>query len=170
MNWDAIGAIGELVAAAATLATLVFLAIQIRHNTESVETQAELNLSDRLSDWAKEVVENPSLALLWNQAAREPDSLDEQQRMVLLWFVFQLFLIVEGHYQLYARGRISERAFTAKAETALGMLQNPHVRVWWDEKVAPLDPEFVDHMNERMRSTTVEWKYQDIDALMQKRT
>ncbi len=36
MNWDAIGAVGELVGAAAVIASLVYLAVQIRQNTRSV--------------------------------------------------------------------------------------------------------------------------------------
>lgn len=37
MNWEAIGAIGEIVAAAAVLITLIYLAVQIRQNTNQME-------------------------------------------------------------------------------------------------------------------------------------
>ena len=37
MNWDAIGAVGEILGAAAVVATLVYLAQQIRRNAKSVE-------------------------------------------------------------------------------------------------------------------------------------
>jgi len=37
MNWDAIGAIGEVLGAVAVVATLFYLAIQIRQNSRSVE-------------------------------------------------------------------------------------------------------------------------------------
>jgi len=37
MNWDAVGAIGEVVGAAAVVITLVYLAIQIRQNTKQIE-------------------------------------------------------------------------------------------------------------------------------------
>ena len=36
MNWEAIGATGEVVGAVAVFATLVYLAIQIRQNTASL--------------------------------------------------------------------------------------------------------------------------------------
>jgi hypothetical protein len=35
MNWDAIGAIGEVVGALGVVVTLAYLAIQIRQNTDS---------------------------------------------------------------------------------------------------------------------------------------
>ena len=38
MNWEAVGAIGELVGAAGVIATLVFLAFQIRQNSKLLRT------------------------------------------------------------------------------------------------------------------------------------
>ena len=40
MNWEAIGAVGETVGALAVLLTLVYLAMQIRQNTRSVQAAA----------------------------------------------------------------------------------------------------------------------------------
>ena len=36
MNWDAVGAIAELLAAIGALAALIYLALQLRHNTEAL--------------------------------------------------------------------------------------------------------------------------------------
>ena len=36
MNWDAVGAIAELFAAIGALAALIYLALQLRHNTEAL--------------------------------------------------------------------------------------------------------------------------------------
>jgi hypothetical protein len=38
MNWDAIGAMGEILGALAVLVTLIYLAVQIRQNTSAVAT------------------------------------------------------------------------------------------------------------------------------------
>lgn len=139
MTIDLIVAICEVVGAAAVVLSLVYVGFQIRDNNVSVQTQAELGLAQQMSDWAKQVIDNPSMGTLWNKAARDPNQLSEEERMLFIWFVFQLFLIIEGHYELYTRGRISEKAFIAKAETALGLLANPHIKIWWEEKVAPLN-------------------------------
>ena len=39
MNWDALGAIAELMAVFAVLPTLVYLAVQLRQNTQAVRSQ-----------------------------------------------------------------------------------------------------------------------------------
>ena len=36
MNWDAIGAIAELMATIGAIAALVYLALQLKHNTEAL--------------------------------------------------------------------------------------------------------------------------------------
>ena len=45
MNWDAIGAIGEIVGALAVLATLIYLAIQVRQNSVLQRAQTHQQLA-----------------------------------------------------------------------------------------------------------------------------
>jgi len=45
MNWDAIGAIGEIVGAIAVLITLIYLAIQIRQNSATQRAQTHQQLA-----------------------------------------------------------------------------------------------------------------------------
>jgi len=45
MNWDAIGAIGELIGAIAVFATLVYLAVQVRHSRSLLEENKRIALS-----------------------------------------------------------------------------------------------------------------------------
>ena len=169
MTIELIVAICEVVSAMAVVLSLIYVGYQIRDNNISVQTQAELGLTDQMSQWAKEVVDNPAMGTLWNKAAREPDNLTEEERMIFIWFVFQLFLIIEGHHELYMKGRISEHAFYAKAGTALGLLKNPHVKIWWDERIAPFKSEFVEEMEDMLGRTESGWKFQDINQVIAQR-
>ena len=45
MNWEAIGAIGERVGAFAVFATLVYLAVQVRHSKALLERNEKISLS-----------------------------------------------------------------------------------------------------------------------------
>ena len=44
MNWEAIGAIGEVLGAAAVVVTLGYLAVQIRQNSQAVKNSAAQSL------------------------------------------------------------------------------------------------------------------------------
>ena len=77
MNWDAIGAIGELVGAVAVFATLFYLARQIRHSSEAQEranqlAQAESVTSSNtliMNTWA-ELARDSELADIYNRGTR----------------------------------------------------------------------------------------------------
>jgi hypothetical protein len=56
MNWEAIGAIGEVVGAAGVIASLIYLAAQIRQNTRSVEAAAYQSVAEGLADAAFRLV------------------------------------------------------------------------------------------------------------------
>jgi len=46
MNWEAVGAVGEILGAIAVLITLGYLAVQIRQNTRAMKTSALSSLHD----------------------------------------------------------------------------------------------------------------------------
>ena len=58
MNWDAIGAIGEIVGAIGVIATLAYLAIQIRQNTKSLEIQSFENGVSEANSIRLKIAEN----------------------------------------------------------------------------------------------------------------
>lgn len=45
MNWEAIGAIGELIGALAVVLTLVYLAVQVRHSKQLLERNEKIAFS-----------------------------------------------------------------------------------------------------------------------------
>jgi hypothetical protein len=61
MNWDAIGAIGELVGAAAVVGTLFYLAIQIRLSNRFAERQSRQELISSNIQFHEILVSNPEL-------------------------------------------------------------------------------------------------------------
>ena len=111
MNWDAIGSIGEIVGALGVILTLGYLAIQIRQNTESVQAASELGLSNRSAEWMSMMALNPELTTIHDKAAEDPNSLTPEEKSRFMWLVAELFMIYEGHYQLYLRGHLSEMSW-----------------------------------------------------------
>ena len=80
MNWEAIGAVGELIGAMAVVITLVFLGLQVR---QSIRTMAESNRleraaaidrqADSISRWRGRLMENADLATIWLAAYNNGD-------------------------------------------------------------------------------------------------
>jgi len=50
VNWDAIGAIGEIVGAAAVVVTLLYLGIQTRKNAQALDATSSREFAYRISE------------------------------------------------------------------------------------------------------------------------
>lgn len=79
MNWEAIGAVGETVGALAVLLTLVYLAIQIRQNTRSVQAAAVDSANTQVSRIREVVLSNADLTSLYRRGNEDPLSLSEDE-------------------------------------------------------------------------------------------
>jgi len=162
MNWDAIGAVGEIVGAVTVVVSLFYVAAQIRQNTESVRMAAELDVSKLSAGWASLVVNNPELAEIWDKAADDPESLTNSEIRIFLWFAMELLLLYEGQYNLYLKGHITEETWHAKASLFLGLIKNPIVRQWWNTDLPPVSPQFRRYVDEHIDQTDLSWEYASV--------
>ncbi|MBT5719208.1 MAG: hypothetical protein HN872_00750 [Gammaproteobacteria bacterium] len=53
MNWEAIGAIGEVLGAVAVFISLSYLALQIKSNTASMEVTSRQSVANEYRDWIR---------------------------------------------------------------------------------------------------------------------
>ena len=77
MNWDAIGAIGEIVGAVAVLITFIYLSVQIRQNTKAVRSTALDSSVSALSAIRDRILSDKEIAGLYMLGCEDPDSLDK---------------------------------------------------------------------------------------------
>ena len=74
MNWEAVGAIGEIVGAIAVVLSLVYLAAQIRQNTKLVEEQCRaqkqsslLGARSAFTEWRSLIIQSSMIAVIWRR-------------------------------------------------------------------------------------------------------
>ena len=77
MNWEAIGAVGETVGALAVLATLVYLAMQIRQNTKAVQAAAIDSANSQVSKIREVIFADADVANMYRRGTEDPASLSE---------------------------------------------------------------------------------------------
>jgi len=73
VNWDAVGAVGEIVGAGAVVLTLIYLTVQLRQNTRAVEHSTERGAFEDGQAWLYRLVENPEIASLYRQGLMNED-------------------------------------------------------------------------------------------------
>lgn len=91
MNWEAIGALGEVLGGIAVIATLLYLASQTRHARIAVESAANLGTIEGHSRFRQALMTNPDLTDLLAKANSGTDLKEgEAQRIKMLYM--ELFL------------------------------------------------------------------------------
>jgi len=104
MNPEDLGNVGEFVAAIATIATLIYLAIQIRQNTAAVRSSTHQQQVDTTFAIHTNVSNDPDLAKLITKANSNFSSLDDSQQLQLLYFYTNYFNMWHFQYTNMRKG------------------------------------------------------------------
>lgn len=91
MNWDAVGAVAEVVGAAGVLITLVYLAVQIRHNSASVDASTEDGVTSGFNDVNNVIAADAELARIFTAGLEDPESLSDEEA-VRFSFLFSSYV------------------------------------------------------------------------------
>jgi hypothetical protein len=92
MNWDAAGAIGEIVGAVAVVATLTYLAVQIRTARIGSASEATYSALEAYSRWRANILQNSDIAEAVAKANRA-EALTDREQLQLRMLTDELFAI-----------------------------------------------------------------------------
>lgn len=158
MNWDAVGAIAELLGALGVIVSLVYLSVQIRQNTKQIgEHSRELRIAaldaiaSSFSRFRDPLIRDPELAALWLKGIADFDSLDpvEQVRMGRLFQ--ELFFAHQNTWTRYIEGATAENVWSDQAGAIRANLRHPGIRTWWSRTRAIYNDDFEEVVEEMMR-------------------
>ena len=143
MNWDAIGAIGEIAGALGVIATLMYLAIQLRQSTRASRVAAVQNSMENSARFSEMIVADEELARIFYSGLSDPDELSatERRRFVTILNVFMRRESVA--YYLYRQGALPEALWSARARAFGSSLNQPGLKVYLDTAAESLPAEFV---------------------------
>ena len=80
MNWDAIGAVGELVGALAVVLTLGYLALQVRHARNAAGDVNRLSRATGVREWMTLMVGDSELLHAWSKSDGSRQKLEDLAR------------------------------------------------------------------------------------------
>lgn len=161
MNWEAIGAIGEIVGAIAVLITLIFLAIQLRQNSRTinenmkvVKAQTKQMSTVLYSEFTTTLLENPELAMVFQRgnlpSGIEGEFDESSRRQFHALMVRAMFIFNDDHFRFANQiTPDSEWEDTLRILTA-SYLEKPGFRYWWKNGTVP-GPAGRDYFGSRFR-------------------
>ena len=135
MNWDAIGAVGELVGAAAVVITLIYLSRQIRHANQQGEIEAFRHTWDNLNQICDAFAESKEKADILIRGREDLSSLDPEEELIFEHIHIRLLNTLESwHLQIERTSRpgdYREGQLENLAGIAAGYLGHPGTRELW---------------------------------------
>ena len=137
MNWEAIGAVAEILGAIAVVVSLVYLAAQIGHNTRQLSEQNRSNrltsltaVGQRFTEMRREIARDPSLATIWTKGSKNLASLSAEERVRFDFFLIDLFW-AWGIPWLHVQQGVFDEDVWEFTRANLPLYAAPGVREWW---------------------------------------
>ena len=88
------GAIGEVIGAAAVVVTLLYLTVQLRQNTRSMQSASFHGAVRTLNDFNLGMAHDAELSRIWDCGAKDPESLSAEE-----WLRFSAHVAPSGSMQ-----------------------------------------------------------------------
>ncbi|MBW2243041.1 MAG: hypothetical protein JRH01_13740 [Deltaproteobacteria bacterium] len=147
MTLEDLGNIGEFVGAIGVVVTLIYLALQIRENTNSILGSVEREDARGSSDFLQSLAENPQLARVWRLGLSEPAKLTQDEGTQFVMLMGTAFYRLEGPFKQYKRGLLSEEAWEPWGRLIARYMRSPAVLTWWSRGDVPFSRSFVEYVN-----------------------
>jgi len=134
MNLEDLGNLGELIAAIATLGTLIYLALQIKQNSESVRVTAGQAILSSLNDALQMASSSSQAARVLVLGQTDFDKLPEDEKAQYLVWVFSWFRVLEQAHHYNKKGYLDDEVWEGHVEHMKLILSMAHNIKWWESR------------------------------------
>jgi hypothetical protein len=135
MNWTAVGAVGQLAAAVAVFATLLYLARQVRQSNRQDLLSAFQHTYDSINEWGVAIFESSDVSSIVIRGRESYKALSETERLRFDHVHLVLLNVIESHYYQVQKTAMDEsyRGWAMQNLAALirGYLDFPGVLEFW---------------------------------------
>lgn len=131
MNWEQIGAVGQIAAAFGLIPSLIYLAIQVREQNRA-NRRASLDLhSTQQIELIRAINENPSFGSVYLRGLQEFESLDPVSRLQFGAYLMRVFRYWDGIYFHYTDGAMPPQFWQSVRRQIQDIIAYPGVQAWW---------------------------------------
>jgi hypothetical protein len=130
VNWEAVGAIGEVIGALAVIATLLYLALQVRQNTKAIKGATLNAITDHHQfelRWSSDI------ATAWRKSLTEPESLTPDESWQIAEWMASSMLARQNEFFQHKQGLIDDDTWDASEKAIKMGLASNWSRNWWKE-------------------------------------
>jgi hypothetical protein len=144
MNWDAIGAIAELLGAIGVIVSLVYLAVQLKQNTQALRASSYQMLRQEVTETFQSRVATHGLRRSIREGLSDFAQLDEGDAFEFGYWANGIVNTYDNAYYQYRVGMLDRDRWEQQRAALVSMFGNPSFVMWWKTAPPPgMSPEFV---------------------------
>ena len=149
MNIQDLGSLGELIAAIATVATLLYLAIQIRFNTSVALSDAETELQTRWNAMLSEWSGSTTSANVIRRGMADFELLSRDEQLVFNGYLSNLVNLHRIAARMHEKNLVKDDLLDSASFVVVSVLKTPGGAAWWGQmREWFLGNDYVDHLLE----------------------
>jgi hypothetical protein len=142
--------LGEFVGGFGVIFTLVYLAVQVRNNTNSQRADMTARILERLSAQQHTFGFDVEANKFFMQCASDPTNLSIEDRSRFQWVMTEFLSSMEFLMQQYEVGNVEEQVWTRWAQTLDFWLSFPGVKAYWRGRATPYTDGFTTYIEQRL--------------------
>ncbi len=153
MDWNAIGAIGEIVGALAVFLTLFYLALQIRQNTKAVQASAVDASISKVNVVRESLYESGELTRIYIDGQANPDDLDEESLTRFRLLLHNVLLSISNIYSQTKFAGLSMSTWESQLVILKRVVTTPGGRWFWKEYRLEFEDTFREQVDTILQAT-----------------
>ena len=150
MNWEAVGAVGEILGASGVIITLVYLASQLRQNTKALHSASYSHWNEVGNSWAQ-FYANFAADLSEIEQVAKFEELTPRQQKILRAEAFIANSQAETAFLQYRAGTLDHDVFEARMAQYIAFVKDDDLlrETWWAMARDSMVPEFAAFIESR---------------------
>lgn len=154
MRLEDIYFLSQIISALALVVSLLFVGIQIRHNTMSTQTARHQSIVQAISDWSRDVALNTEISALLGKGSANFELLEPVQRLQFSLLHVALFRNYENIYYQHEQRAIDHHVWEGWSYRMRATFALPGVRAWWVPQRDSYSEAFRNFLEENPLSST----------------
>ena len=138
MTLENLGNLGEFIGGLAVIATLVYLAVQVRQNTKLLRRSAEQTSRSDSTAAIALAAQSSENAAVYHRGLADPDALSPEERTHFFLFMAANFYHLHYGHTAYQDGAQSEDSWKLQLQGVQFFVSRPGVRIWWEQQRSQL--------------------------------
>jgi len=147
MNWDALGALAELVGAVGVIVSLFYVASQIRRNSGALEASTNQAIADATQQRLLVPAQSPELAAAFAKGLSDTSSLSPGERVQLDFLARATFRGIQNAFFQHRKGFIPDEVWRDYEAVLRNNARRRHIQEWWSAEGHSFDEAFVRHFD-----------------------